>query len=99
MFSFPFVSAQSYEAIDEISCPMFLDDSNGFLAQKNEMEYKKQQLKSAINDSYTAIYNSWYKQEKESLKNQISLRRKEIIVLNYKLFLLYKNKYLSKTIY
>jgi len=97
LFSFVLLgSAHAEESLDSTSCPVFSDPSANFLAQKSQMEYEKQQLKLYINNAYSQLHTSSTKTEKESLKDAISDRKKDMMLLNYRLFVLYKNEYLSR---
>lgn len=96
---FWFTFAQSEESFDSnASCPVFFGAAGNFAAQKLALEYDKQQLKLAINDTYAKIEASSDKDEKAILKDIILTLKKELIVLNYRLFLLYKNEYISRII-
>jgi hypothetical protein len=55
-------------------------------------------LKQLITNAYISLHDSSDKQEKADLKSAISAWRKEILSLNYRMIVMYKNEYLSKII-
>ena len=99
ILSFWFSFAESDTSLNETFCPIFFDALNDFDSQKLELESQKQELKYFINDAYWQLQNSSDKEQKDYFKTQIFAWKKEIIGLNYKLFLLYKNKYFSRITY
>jgi hypothetical protein len=64
--------------------------------ERSDIEYRKQQLKLLMNNAYAELHDVSDKQEKADLKSAISVWRKELFSLNYKMIVSYKNEYLEK---
>gem|GEM_PF-5101980 len=64
--------------------------------ERGDIENRKQQLKLLMNNAYTALHDVSDKQKKADLKSAISVWRKELLALNYKMIVSYKNEYLEK---
>ncbi len=73
-------------------------DSYHFAPEIHDIEQRKQELKWLINNAYISLHDVSDKQEKADLKSAISSWKKEILTLNYKMIMTYKDKYFGKII-